>query len=90
MTNTQPLPLPTSPHTVQLTEPLASVAAVVRAFGGTKAMAQFAGVGMPAVSKWISQGWIPPGWHWRFDCEARRLGFAIDPVVYRGAPISSA
>jgi hypothetical protein len=68
---------------------LDDVADVVKAFGGTKALAAFAGVGMSAVSKWIHQGWIPPGWHWRFDVEARRRGFAIDPVVYRGAPVAA-
>ncbi|NOU05335.1 MAG: hypothetical protein HOO99_04050 [Hyphomicrobiaceae bacterium] len=61
---------------------LTSIAEVVKAFGGTTGMAEWAGIGLPAVSNWIAKGQIPPGWHFRLDKEAQRRGYTIDPCVF--------
>lgn len=57
---------------------------VIAAFGGTKAVAEWAGVGMSAISNWSERG-IPAGWHYRIDRELRGRGFEIDPSVF-GCP----
>lgn len=59
-----------------------SVDALVAAFGGTKAMADWADVGMSAVSNWIAQGSIPRGYHLRLYLEAQRRGILIDPALW--------
>jgi len=61
---------------------LRSVEAVVEAFGGTKATADWADVGMSAVSNWIDREHIPPGWHYRMARALSELGYEIDPVVF--------
>ena len=60
---------------------LRTVQDVVDAFGGTKATAEWADVGMSAVSNWIEREHIPPGWHYRI---VLHLGprFEIDPGVF--------
>lgn len=59
-----------------------SVEALVAAFGGTKAMADWADVGMSAVSNWIAFGNIPRGYHLRLYLEAQRRGILIDPSIW--------
>ncbi len=66
------------------TKPLKSVAAVVRAFGGRKAMAEFCGVRVTAVYNWMDAEDFPSGWHYRLHVEAERRGYHIDPLVFMG------
>lgn len=56
---------------------------VVEAFGGTKETAEWAGIGMPAVSNWLADGWIPPGWYLSMSEKLRQRGFDVDPAVFR-------
>jgi len=63
-------------------EKLTTVADVVRAFGGPSGMAEWAGIGAPAVCNWVDRGFIPPGWHFRLDREARAMGYEIDQSVF--------
>jgi len=71
---------------------LKSVGDVVRAWGGTAAMADWAGVGQPAISNWIAKNYIPPGWHYRIYREAVARGYDIEEAVFddrlrvRGVP----
>lgn len=62
--------------------PLINVAAVVDAFGGTKECADWCGVGMSAVSNWISWGYIPAGWHFRMDKYLEGRGYDLDPQLF--------
>jgi P2-related tail formation protein len=64
-----------------------SVQDLVSAFGGTKAMADWADVGMSAVSNWISANSIPSGYHLRLYLEIQRRCIAVDASVFglRGA-----
>ena len=59
-----------------------TIADVVDAFGGTKALATWTGTGESAISNWIARGEIPPGWHYRLHMEAIGRGFEIDPSVF--------
>ena len=61
---------------------LTTIADVVKAFGGTSGMAEWAGIGASAVSNWIDRDQIPPGWHFRIYRDAAALGFGIDPSVF--------
>lgn len=61
---------------------LHTVQAVVDAFGGTKATADWADVGMSAVSNWIDREHIPPGWHYRMAKALADAGYEIDPIVF--------
>jgi len=63
-------------------EKLTTVSDVVRAFGGPSGMADWAGIGAPAVCNWVERGFIPPGWHWRLDRDAREKGYEIDQGVF--------
>lgn len=45
-------------------------------------MADWAGIGAPAVCNWVERGFIPPGWHWRLDRDAREKGYEIDQGVF--------
>ncbi|MBA2126698.1 hypothetical protein DLM45_10790 [Hyphomicrobium methylovorum] len=63
-------------------EKLTTIPDVVRAFGGPSGMAEWAGIGAPAVCNWIDRGHIPPGWHFRLDREAKERGFEIDQCVF--------
>ena len=62
---------------------LTTVAEVVKAFDGTKAMAAWAGLSMSSISKWLSQGWIPPNWYVAISDELCRKGFAAPPEIFR-------
>jgi hypothetical protein len=66
-----------------------TVEAVVAAFGGTKAMADWANVGMPAISNWLDRGYIPPGWGFQIVGELARRGFTIDHALFRNKAKSS-
>jgi len=55
---------------------------VVEAFGGTKAAAEWADVGMSAISNWVDRQFIPPGWHYRMAKHFEAKGLEIDPVVF--------
>lgn len=68
---------------------LSSVREVVEALGGTKAVAERADVTMSAVSNWLGEGWIPPAWYVAFSAELHRLGFDVDPQVFRQLPLRS-
>lgn len=61
---------------------LTSIADVVKAFGGTSGMAEWAGIGASAVSNWIDRDQIPPGWHFRMYRDAQSRGYEIDPAVF--------
>ena len=63
-------------------EKLMTISDVVRAFGGPSGMAEWAGIGAPAVCNWVEREHIPPGWHFRLDREARQRGFEIDHSVF--------
>jgi predicted SpoU family rRNA methylase len=55
-----------------------TVAQLVKAFGGTFALAKWADVVPSTVSNWKEQGHIPPGWHLRLylECQQRKLNVA--------------
>ena len=59
-----------------------SVEGLVAAFGGTKAMADWADVGMSAVSNWIAIGSIPRGYHLRMYLEVQRRGILVDHSLW--------
>ena len=59
-----------------------SVGDVVAAFGGTKATADWADVGMSAVSNWLASGSIPRGYHLRLYLELQRRGLLVDPGLF--------
>jgi hypothetical protein len=61
---------------------LMTVTDVVRAYDGPSGMAEWAGIGASAVCNWIERGFIPPGWHWRLDRDARERGYEIDQGVF--------
>lgn len=61
--------------------PLYTIESVIAALGGTKAAADWAGIGMSAVSNWVDRG-IPAGWHYRIDRELRDRGFEVHPSVF--------
>lgn len=61
---------------------LRTVDAVVAAFGGTVAAAQWAGHGKSAISNWLEREFIPPGWHYRMSKWALEHGYEIDHRVF--------
>lgn len=61
---------------------LKSVADIVKAFGGTFALAEWAGVVPSAVSNWVAKDYIPPGWHYRMYRELVARGFDVDEAVF--------
>lgn len=61
---------------------LNSVAEVIKAFGGPKAMAGWCGVGTPSISNWKTWGFIPPSWHYRMLMELQCNGYEINPLVF--------
>ena len=61
---------------------LRTVCEVVKAFGGPKALAQWADVGPSAVSNWKADGFIPPGWHYRMMLELQGRGFSVAPQAF--------
>lgn len=66
--------------------PLNSVVEIVAAWGGTKALADWCNIGMSNVSDWMRDAYIPRGWHYLMDREARRRGFLIDPELFGDRP----
>lgn len=62
--------------------PVGTIQDVVEAFGGTRSLANWTGMGESAISNWIARGEIPPGWHYRLHMEAISRGFEIDPCVF--------
>lgn len=68
---------------------LNTVEEVVAVLGGTKAASEWTyqwpedAINMPAISKWISQNKIPPGWSFLLDPEMRKRGFLVDPRLYK-------
>jgi hypothetical protein len=66
--------------------PLNTVPEVVAAFGRTKAMAEWCGIGMSNISDWLADKHIPASWHYRLDREARRRGYLINPKVFGEKP----
>jgi hypothetical protein len=69
---------------------LTTVESVVEALGGTKATAEWSGLGMPAVSNWIARGWIPPEWYLALSAELESRGFKVDPALFRHKPVKAA
>ena len=67
-------------------QPLESVEQVVDLFGGTTAMATWAGVTPPAVSNWIKRGYIAPGWHFEMERHAQVRGYTISSTVFGDSP----
>lgn len=61
---------------------ITSIAGLVKAFGGTRGLSEWAGVGMSAISNWVERDQIPPGWHYRLHIEAKNRGFEIEPAVF--------
>lgn len=59
-----------------------TVRSVIRALGGTAQVARWVGVGMPAVSNWIAEGYIPPGLHLQFFLAIERRGERVSPCVF--------
>lgn len=59
-----------------------TVRATIRALGGTSQVAKWAGVSMPAVSNWIAEGFIPPGYHMQFHLAVEHRGDCIHPSVF--------
>lgn len=55
---------------------------VVAAFGGAKAAADWAGIGVSAVSNWTARGFIPPGWHYRMHQHFAEQGVLLDGTVF--------
>lgn len=53
---------------------------VIRAFGGPRCMAEWAGVSENGVC-WYRHRGIPPSLHLRLLAEAKRRGWQIDPVA---------
>lgn len=66
--------------------PLNSVEEVVQAFGRTKALADWCGIGMSNISDWLADQCIPRGWHYRMDREAKRRGYLINPKLFGDQP----
>ena len=60
---------------------------VVAAFGGTKAAAEWAGVGESAVSNWIARGFIPPGWHFRMHEHFEARQYRLESTVFGKAGV---
>jgi len=63
-----------------------TVAELVDAFGGTQAFADWADVGMSAVSNWIAMGAVPRGYHYRLDRECRARHLDVDPGFFDRSP----
>jgi len=61
---------------------LTTVKEIVAALGGTARTAEWAGVGMSAVSNWLADEDIPAGWHYRLHLELEARGFSIDPAAF--------
>lgn len=64
------------------TRTLKSVAAVVKALGGPKAIAEWTGAGATSVSNWKTWGFIPPAWYYLFATKLAESGYEVDPWVF--------
>ena len=63
-------------------ETIRTVADLVTAFGGNKAMGDWADVGETAVCNWKDANEIPRGYHLRLWFEAERRGLTVDPDLF--------
>lgn len=61
---------------------LRTASEVVDAFGGTKAAAEWAGIGESAVSNWLAREFIPPGWHFRMQEHFSEHGIKLAASVF--------
>jgi hypothetical protein len=63
-------------------ETIRTVADLVTAFGGNKAMGDWADVGETAVCNWKDANEIPRGYHLRLWLEVERRGLSVDPDLF--------
>jgi hypothetical protein len=61
---------------------LKTVRDVVKALGGTAKTAEFTLTTLPAVSNWMAEGYIPPGWHYCISLRLESKGFEVDPCAF--------
>jgi hypothetical protein len=59
-----------------------TVTDLVRAFGGTGAMADWVGTTDACVSLWKNRGCLPGGYHLRVLLECQRRGFKVSPKLF--------
>lgn len=70
---------------------LTSVYEVVEAFGGgdlkkgRKELGRWADVGSSCISNWLTDGFIPPGWHFRMAEHLGKKGYVLSPKVFGGS-----
>lgn len=62
--------------------PIRTVSELVEAFGGNKAMAEWADRGETAVCNWKDANAIPPGYHLRLWFEVHRRGLNVDLALF--------
>ena len=65
-----------------MTKRIETVAQLVKAFGGTGKLAEWADVVPSTVSNWKDQGHIPPGWHLRLYLECQRRKINVSPELF--------
>lgn len=65
-----------------LPKAIETVPQLVTAFGGTKALADWADVVPSTVSNWKDHGHIPNGWHFRLYLECRKRKLKISPKLF--------
>jgi hypothetical protein len=65
-----------------MTETIATVHHLAKAFGGAGALAAWADVDPSAVSDWKAQRSIPPGYHLRVYLYAKQQGWALAPRLF--------
>jgi hypothetical protein len=61
---------------------IASIHDLIDALGGDTEVAEWLGIGQPAVGMWKSRDVIGSGWHLRLLAECRRRGLTVDPKVF--------
>lgn len=59
-----------------------TVSQLVKAFGGTVALAKWAGVTPSVVSNWKERGHIPTGWHLRLYLECKQRKLNVSPALF--------
>jgi len=59
-----------------------TVAQLVKALGGTFAVAKWADVVPSTVSNWKEQNHIPPGWHLRIYLECQNRNLNVSPKLF--------
>lgn len=62
----------------RMAQTITSIEGLVKALGGTTAVADWLGVQPSAVSMWIDRGHIPPGWHLRLFLRCAEKGVTVD------------